>query len=265
MSVDKQPQRIQTLFGEIAPRYDFLNHLLSAGVDRYWRWKTVRRSTVPTSGDSMPETRTRAILDVCTGTADLALAYARHLKKIARRSGEDANRYRVVGTDFCEPMLEIGRRKVAAAGCAGHLVGLRVADTLHLPFKAEQFDLVSVAFGLRNVADTDAGIAEMARVCRIGGRVAILEFTMPRGRLIGSLYRFYFRSILPKIGQWFARNRQEAYGYLPASVGEFPQYEALLARMEGAGFSQLRFYPMTFGIATLYLGTKTSRPPNATR
>ena len=238
MSVDKNAQRIQSLFGEIAPRYDFLNHLLSCGIDRYWRWRTVRRTA---------NRETRRILDVCTGTADLAIAYDRRLRRLTQ------NDHRIIGTDFCEPMLEPGRRKVARMN-ADARISLQVADTLHLPFEDGSFDLVSVAFGLRNVADTDAGLREMTRVCRPGGTVVILEFTLPRNRIIRWGYRGYFRWILPLIGQCVARNHQAAYHYLPASVGEFPQYETLLERMEQAGLTNLNMRPLSFGIATLYTG-----------
>ena len=236
MSVDKSSARVRRMFGEIAWRYDFLNRLLSLGIDRRWRRRTVR--LVPPAGEG-------AILDVCSGTGDLALAYW-------RASGPAV---RIVGADFCHPMLAIARRKCRRAG-ASDRVTLLEADTRRLPFPDGTFQIVCVAFGLRNVADTDAGLREMARVCRPGGRVAVLEFSMPRGRLLGAVYRWYFRRVLPRVGEALARNAQGAYNYLPASVGQFPEGEALLGRMRLAGLSRVEAHRFTFGIATLYVGEK---------
>jgi demethylmenaquinone methyltransferase/2-methoxy-6-polyprenyl-1,4-benzoquinol methylase len=223
------------MFGEIAERYDFLNHLLSLGIDVYWRWCTVRQ--VPPVGDA-------PILDLCTGTGDLALAYYRAAR----------GQTRVVGADFCHPMLIIGQGKAAKAQ-ADRLAFVE-ADAQQLPFASDHFQIVSVAFGLRNVTDTDRGLREMVRVCRPGGKVAVLEFSMPRWQPFRSLYRWYFQHVLPKIGQALARNRQQAYRYLPASVGEFPSGEALAHRMRAAGASQVCYFPLTLGVATLYVGTK---------
>lgn len=225
------------MFGEIAGWYDFLNHFLSLGIDRGWRRKTVKLA--PPREDAGP------ILDVCTGTADLALAYWR----------AGGKRVRVVGADFCRPMLKIGREKCRRSGAEGH-VELIEADAQHLPFPNGMFQIVCVAFGLRNVSDTDAGLREMARVCQAGGSVAVLEFSQPKSRLFAAIYNWYFRRLLPKIGQTLARNSQEAYNYLPASVGEFPQGEALVERFRAAGLRDVRFIPFTFGVATLYIGTK---------
>jgi demethylmenaquinone methyltransferase/2-methoxy-6-polyprenyl-1,4-benzoquinol methylase len=235
MAVDKSEARVRRMFGEIAARYDFLNHLLSLGVDIYWRWRTVRK--VPPKGDA-------PILDLCTGTGDLALAYYRAGK----------GRSPIVGADFCHPMLVIGRDKAEQAH-AGQ-VGFVEADAQKLPFPDNQFQIVSVAFGLRNVTDTDRGLREMVRVCRPGGRIAVLEFSMPDWQPFRFLYGWYFRRLLPRIGQALTRNRQEAYNYLPQSVGEFPSGEALSERMRLAGASQVRYYSLTLGVATLYVGSK---------
>jgi demethylmenaquinone methyltransferase/2-methoxy-6-polyprenyl-1,4-benzoquinol methylase len=224
------------MFGEIASRYDLLNHLLSAGVDRYWRYRTVK--LVPPRGDG-------PILDVCTGTGDLALAYWRAAGK----------RVPVVGADFTRPMLLVGQEKVRRVG-ASQQVRLVEADTQQLPFSDNLFEIVCVAFGLRNVSDTDQGLREMARVCRPGGHVAVLEFAMPRMWPLRTLYAWYFRLVVPRIGQTLAQNRQAAYDYLPTSVGEFPQAEALAERMRNAGLGDVRYYRFTFGIAILYVGTK---------
>lgn len=235
MAVDKREDRVRRMFGEIAGRYDFLNHLLSLGTDVYWRWRTVRKVPPATGGP---------VLDLCTGTGDLALAYAR-----AARNGTE-----VIGADFCRPMLTIGVDKARRAGV--ERVAFVEADAQSLPFADNSFQLVSVAFGLRNVTDTDRGLREMIRVCRTGGQVAVLEFSMPGWQPFRALYGWYFRHVLPRIGQTVARNGQGAYNYLPESVGEFPAGEALAERMRAAGASQVRYYPLTLGVATLYVGTK---------
>jgi demethylmenaquinone methyltransferase/2-methoxy-6-polyprenyl-1,4-benzoquinol methylase len=227
------------MFGEIAPRYDLLNHLLSGGVDVYWRWRTVRAAR---------PCGTEPILDVCTGTGDLAFAYA--------RTGRGAP---VLGTDFTHEMLVRARAKPQAADQASDVQFLE-ADTQRLPFRDDQFQIVSVAFGLRNVTDTRGGLQEMTRVCRPGGRVVVLEFSTPRNRAFGAAYRWYFRYVLPRIGQWLARNRECAYNYLPQSVIEFPDGARLAKIMQECGLSHVSFRPLTCGIATLYIGVK---PPQA--
>jgi demethylmenaquinone methyltransferase/2-methoxy-6-polyprenyl-1,4-benzoquinol methylase len=236
MVVDKSNQRVRDMFGEIAPNYDRMNHVLSMNVDHYWRWKTVRE--VPPQGDA-------PILDVCTGTGDLALSYA-------KKAGPGV---KIVGSDFTREMLAVGEAKTRKRGLDGQLTFVE-ADTQQLPFPADEFQIVTVAFGLRNVSDTDLGLREMTRVCQPGGKVAILEFSLPTWQPMKAFYGFYFRNILPRIGQLFAKNKNEAYNYLPQSVGEFPAGEALAERMRAAGLSEVRFLPLTFGIATLYVGTK---------
>lgn len=224
------------MFGEIAPRYDLLNRLLSLGIDRSWRRRTIR--LVPPQGDA-------PILDVCTGTGDLALAYWR----------ATGGRATVVGADFCHPMLVLGHEKSQRAN-AGPGIQWVEADAQRLPFADDQFQIVCVAFGLRNVSDTDRGLGEMVRVCRPGGRVAVLEFTLPDRWPLRPLYGWYFRHILPRVGQALAKNRHAAYNYLPASVREFPQRDALAERLRSAGLTQVGFHPFTFGVATLYVGVK---------
>ena len=238
-TVDKSDVRVRRMFGEIAGRYDFLNHFLSAGTDKYWRWRTVRK--VPPQGD-------RPVLDLCTGTGDLAIAFA--------RAGRGQTP--VVASDFCHEMLVIGeakRRKWSDASCAGQITFIE-ADSQQLPLPADHFQIVSVAFGLRNVSDTDRGLREMARVCAVGGKVVVLEFSMPRWQPFRAIYGWYFRNVLPRIGQLLARNSSQAYSYLPESVGEFPSGEALAERMRDAGLSDIGIHPLTFGVATLYIGTK---------
>ncbi len=235
MAVDKSEARVRRMFGEIAGRYDFLNHFLSLGADVYWRWRTVRK--VPPTGEG-------PVLDLCTGTGDLALAYSRAA----------AGQTPVVGADFCHPMLVIGRGK--AEQVHARQVTFVEADAQRLPFPDNAFQIVSVAFGLRNVTDTDQGLREMLRVCRPGGRVAVLEFSMPTWQPFRAVYQWYFKHVLPRIGQAMARNAESAYNYLPESVGEFPSGELLAERMRAAGASEVRYYPLTLGVATLYVGTK---------
>jgi len=238
MTVDKSEQRIRSMFGEISGRYDFLNHFLSGGVDYYWRWRTVRRVRLE---PGIP------VLDVCTGTGDLALAFWRRGK----------GRVPVVGADFTHEMLELARRKVPRRGSdANAPLEFLEADAQHLPFGDRQFQVVSVAFGLRNVTDTRQGLREMTRVCRPGGRVMVLEFSLPENRLIRGVYRWYFRNILPRLGQMLARNSHAAYEYLPQSVAEFPQGAELAGMMTECGLTTVTWTPLTFGIATLYVGVR---------
>lgn len=225
------------MFGEIAPRYDFLNHLLSCNVDRYWRWRTVRK--LKPKADAGP------VLDVCTGTGDLAIAFDK----------ASDGKVPIVAADFCHEMLAIGDKKSQSHG-SGERIDFVEGDTQQLPLASDEFQIVSVAFGLRNVADTDRGLSEMVRTCKPGGKVAVLEFTTPRRQPLKALYGWYFRHVLPRIGQLLMRNNSAAYEYLPESVGEFLQYEELTQRMEAAGLQNVRFFPMTFGIATLYVGEK---------
>ena len=230
--LDKKEERIRRMFGEIAPRYDLLNHLLSFNVDKYWR-RRATRLVAPQGTDP--------ILDVCTGTGDLALAYHRASKGTVP----------IIGSDFCHPML------VRAVAKADGRVSFVEADAQKLPFPDDTFQITTVAFGLRNVTDYEIGLSELARVTKPGGRVAILEFSKPRHWLFGRLYRAYFRYLLPLVGQLFSRSKDSAYKYLPASVLEFPDYEALVARMEAHGLRDVKYHSLTFGIATLYVGVKS--------
>ena len=241
MTVDKSESRVRQMFGEISARYDLLNHLLSGGTDYYWRWRTVRLAR---------PTGVAPILDVCTGTGDLALAYW-------RASGRRAS---VVGSDFTHEMLELAREKWSRVrGLANpEQVQFVEADTQHLPFGDDQFQIVSVAFGLRNVTRTDVGLREMTRVCQPGGKVVVLEFSTPTNRLFRAFYLWYFRNVLPRIGQLLMRNQQAAYNYLPQSVSEFPQGDSLAELMRQAGLQEVVWKPLTFGIATIYVGEKPS-------
>lgn len=235
-AVDKTNQRVRRMFGSIAGRYDFLNHLLSLNIDRRWR-RSVTRLVPPVPG--VP------ILDCCTGTADLAVAYDQ-----ASNQGCP-----IVGSDFCRPMLEIGRAKTKKAGRDSRIT-LVEADTQRLPFPDAVFGIVVVAFGLRNVENTALGLSEMARVARPGGTVAVLEFSKPRGRILGGLYLAFFRQVLPRVGQAIAPNSDRAYEYLPTSVLQFPEGQAMLDLMASCGLRDPKRHVFTGGIATLYVASK---------
>lgn len=231
-----QAHRIRNLFAAIARYYDFLNSLLSLRRDKSWRRETVKASKVePTS----------KVLDVCTGTGELALAYA---DKISAQGF-------VIGSDFCFEMLAIGDQKVERRG---RNVGTSflTADTLTLPFLDDIFDVVSVGFGIRNVSDLEMGIREMTRVAAPGGRVVILEFTQPVNPLFRGLYYFYFTKILPFIGNRISGSDDDAYGYLPRSVMKFPNCDALKDVMERCGLTDVHFYRKTFGIVAIHVGKK---------
>ena len=240
--VDKSGDRVRRMFGEISQRYDLMNHLLSGGIDIYWRSYTVKK---------VPPVGTAPILDVCTGTGDLALTYWNAGKR----------NIPVFGTDFTPEMLEIARKKVSKVTGTenpGARIEFSEADTQQLPFPDNQFQIVSVAFGLRNVSDTQAGLREMVRVCQPGGSIAVLEFAQPTLPGLAGMYRWYFKNILPRVGQLFAKNREEAYHYLPASVSEFPCGQALVEIMGECGLHHVTYTPLTFGIAALYVGQKST-------
>lgn len=227
------------MFSAIAPRYDFLNRLLSCGRDRSWR-REAASLILPARGGRH--------LDVATGTADVAL-------EILRRKGSEA---RVVGSDISIEMMRIGRGKADRAGAAGRIAFVRAPGEA-LPFRDGAFDSASIAFGIRNVADRARGLSEMCRVVRAGGQVVVLEFSEPEGALFGALYRFYFRQVLPRIGGLFSK--RSAYAYLPRSVQEFPPPRAFAEMMRDAGCASVARRPLTFGIVTLYVGVVGSEHP----
>ena len=228
---DKAPDRIAGMFDAIAPKYDLLNHLLSAGIDRRWRARAIR---------TLRLTGRETLVDVCTGTGDVALA------------ADGAAR--VVGVDFAGAMLAIGVRKVRRAGEERRITLVR-GDALRLPVADGIADAVTIAFGIRNVQRTDAGCAEMARVLRRGGRLAILEFGMPRIPGVRALYEWYFNRVLPFIGSRIS-GHGGAYSYLPASVGSFPPPEEFMTLLRQSGFFDVRAVPLTFGIVYLYTAVK---------
>jgi demethylmenaquinone methyltransferase/2-methoxy-6-polyprenyl-1,4-benzoquinol methylase len=225
---------IGEMFSSIAPRYDFLNRLLSLGVDRRWRRLAVAE-TVPTTGGMF--------LDVATGTADMAL-------EILRQKGSGAS---VVGADISLEMMRVGKVKCCNTGVGDRIFFARAPGEA-LPFRDASFDSACVAFGIRNVVDRERGLREMCRAVRPGGRVVVLEFSTPPGTVFGALYRFYFRGVLPRIGGIFSRG--SAYAYLPESVLAFPEPPVFAEMMRAAGCISVTHRPLTFGIVTLYVGVR---------
>ncbi len=234
----KKGVHIQQMFGSIARVYDLLNTILSFNLDKRWRRCAVRVSNVS------PDAK---VLDVCTGTGDLAIAYSRALTG----SGK------VVGSDFCHEMVKLAGIKLRKRKLADKIKVIG-ADTLQLPFRDNYFHVSAVAFGIRNVSDLNAGIAEMARITAPGGRVVILEFSQPENPFFKAIYYFYFKKILPLVGKLISRSRYNAYSYLPSSVLNFPDRYGLKARMETCGLEDVRIYSRTLGIVTIHVGQKPS-------
>ena len=232
--LSEKGEQIQQMFGAIAPRYDFLNHLLSLGIDKRWRKAAVRLIKATENG---------RVLDVATGTGDLAL-------EIARATPDSV---RITGADFSPEMVRLGEEKVAVSPFSKR-IDLRVAPCEDLPFPSDTFDSVTIAFGIRNVVDRRLGLAEMWRVLKPAGRMVILEFSVPRSALFRALYHFYFLRVLPMIGGLFSK--YNAYKYLPDSVLEFPSSEEFCRTMTEIGLKNVRCQPLTFGIASIYTGTK---------
>jgi demethylmenaquinone methyltransferase/2-methoxy-6-polyprenyl-1,4-benzoquinol methylase len=232
--LSEKGERIQEMFDSIAPRYDFLNRVLSLGIDRQWRRFAVKQIKFADNGH---------ILDVATGTGDVAL-------EIAARTPASVS---IVGVDFSTEMVALGKEKIRNSPFAQRIT-MEVAPCEAIPFPEESFDSVTIAFGIRNVVDRLQGLKEMWRVLKPGGRVVILEFSTPRSRLFKALYYFYFLRVLPVIGGFFSKF--SAYKYLPDSVLEFPSREEFKDLMDGAGFRSPTHYDLTGGIATVYVGEK---------
>ena len=252
---DKSPDRIAGMFDAIAPRYDLLNHLLSAGIDRRWRAAAIR--SLRLSGRD-------TLLDICCGTGDVALEARRQRPSLpaeargAKAGGPPAAR--VVGVDFSAAMLARGLTKVRAAGESAHIALVR-GDAMRLPAADRSVDAVTVAFGIRNVQRPEIACAEMARVLRPGGRLAILEFGVPRIPGIKPLYLWYFTHVLPRIGRAIS-GHGAAYSYLPASVGTFAPPAEFMDTLRQAGFSDVRADPLTFGIVYLYTARRAAAAIN---
>ncbi len=227
---------VRRMFDGVAPRYDLLNHLLSFQTDRYWRWRTVRRVAAVLSRPGV-----RAV-DLCCGSGDLLIA-------LQRRAPAGAT---VFGGDFSHQMLRACQAKVSAGRLRAKVFE---SDAMQLPLASDSMDLITVAFGFRNLVNYRAGLAEMLRVLRPGGTAAILEFSTPPNRLFGAFYRFYSTRILPRIGAMLS-GVPEAYTYLPESVRKFPAAPALAEAMRAEGYRNVEFAHMTFGIVALHIGRK---------
>jgi demethylmenaquinone methyltransferase / 2-methoxy-6-polyprenyl-1,4-benzoquinol methylase len=221
------------MFDQIAGSYDFLNHLLSLNIDKTWRRRAI---------NSISTIKPKRILDVATGTADMAIAAV------------GLNPEQVVGVDVSVGMLEIGKKKILNHGLAD-VVSLIEAACEELPFSDSSFDAVIVAFGVRNFTDPDKGLREIFRVLSVGGKLVILEFSLPRQKWLRAGYRFYFHHIVPAIGKLFSRDLS-AYRYLPDSVEAFPKGEEFVAMLKSAGFSNSEYVPLSTGICGLYSGIK---------
>jgi demethylmenaquinone methyltransferase/2-methoxy-6-polyprenyl-1,4-benzoquinol methylase len=232
---------VQRMFGEIAPRYDFLNHLLSFSLDHVWRWRTAKRFRHILR---RPEAR---VLDVCCGTGDLTFALDRARASLVPDESAP-KRLPVFGSDFVQPMLDRAREK---AHKHTRLATFATADALTLPFADTSFDLLTTAFGFRNLANYESGLREFVRVLKAGGELGILEFTEPGHGPLAGIFRFYFRHILPRIGGAISGS-SEAYAYLPGSVAKFPSPEALAALMEKTGFADVRIASWNFGSVILH-------------
>ena len=228
-------ERVRAMFARISRRYDLLNHLLSANTDKRWRALVVRRARARLKVGAR-------VLDVACGTGDLSLALS---------SGIEAQ---VVGLDFCRPMLDLAARK-----SSGRSIRYVEGDALALPFADATFDAVAIAFGLRNLADTQGGLRELLRVLRPGGIAFVLEFSQPVVPGLRGLFRLYFTRVLPRVGGWLSGSRW-AYEYLPDSVARFPDQRRLAGMMRAAGFEQVEFENLTGGVAALHMGR---RPPDA--
>lgn len=227
--------QVRDMFDNIAPAYDFMNRAMTLGIDRLWRRKAIRLIA--------PEAP-RRILDVATGTADLAIEMWRRLRPAGG----------ITGIDLSDGMLDVGRRKVTAAGAASDITLLR-ADCLDLPFADGEMDCVTAAFGVRNFADLAAGYREMARVTRKGGILCVIELSTPRGAVTGPLYRLYTRTLIPAAGRLISHDTR-AYSYLPESIAAVPQGDDMCRLMEANGWRDARAIPLTFGVCTIYLSRK---------
>lgn len=231
---ENKRERVEAMFDSIAPRYDLLNRILSAGTDKGWRKKTIHE---------LSELSPATILDIATGTGDLAIEA---LKKFP-----GAN---ITGVDISMKMLEVGREKIRKKNLQDH-IKLIQADSENLPFKDESFDAVTVAFGVRNFEHLTQGLKEIYRVLQKDGKAVILEFSQPHQFPIKQLYTFYSKYILPVAGEIISRQRS-AYEYLPASVAEFPSGKDFISELKKAGFNTAEWKPLTFGIASIYIAGK---------
>ena len=230
---DNKKSQVAQMFNSIAGKYDFLNHFLSAGVDIYWRKKAI---------DFVAASKPQFILDIATGTGDFAIEALR------------VNPRKIIGVDISEGMLEVGRQKMLKKKI-NHLVELQVGDSENLQFKADEFDTVMAAFGVRNFENLPKGLSEMYRVLKPGGQLVILEFSKPTSFPFKQAYNFYFKNILPVFGKLISKDRA-AYTYLPESVQAFPDGPDFVNILKQVGFKATAWHPLTFGISSIYVGTK---------
>ncbi len=221
------------MFDSIAHRYDFLNHLLSGGIDWYWRKRAV---------DILQPQEYELVLDVATGTGDLAYSILSHSKA------------RVCGLDFALNMLELNQEKMNKID--GHRYSLACGDAESLPFESDQFDVITISYGIRNVGNMEQALTELFRVLKPGGRIGILEFSQPENQMFKRMYYFYFKNIMPAIGFVFSGNK-DAYNYLQESVSRFPSRSDFSRTLDAIGFESVHNYTMTMGISTLYIGFKS--------
>ncbi len=226
-------EQVAEMFNNIAGRYDFLNHFLSMGIDKGWRKKAIAETAMVQPGK---------ILDVATGTADLAIAAA------------SLQPDQIVGIDIADQMLAVGRKKIAEKNLS-NVITLQTADSEHLPFKTGEFDAVTCAYGVRNFEHLEAGLKDMCRVLRSGGKIIILEFSHPTAFPVKQLFGFYFKFILPLMGRLVSKHSR-AYTYLPESVMAFPQGQDFCRILTNCGFKNAKAQPLTFGICSLYTADK---------
>ena len=231
---DSKTAQVEQMFDSIAPAYDFMNRAMTFGIDKLWRRRAVKM---------IAKHAPKRILDIATGTGDLAIRLAKSLKPES-----------VVGVDLSEQMLAIGKEKVKKEGLAG-IVSLSPADCMHLPFENEIFDCVTVAYGVRNFEHLQQGYEEMHRVLRSGGVLCVIELSTPTSPLVKPFYKAYTKWIIPAVGRLVSKDVR-AYSYLPESIAAVPQGENMLALMKNAGFSQCSFIPLTFGTCTIYVAVK---------
>ena len=226
-------EQVRSMFNKIAWRYDLLNHLLSLNIDKIWRRKLVTM---------LSQKHPDSILDVATGTGDLAIAASKIKPK------------EIIGIDIADEMLEFGRKKITAKGLY-KMITLQTADSENIPYPSERFDATMVAFGVRNYESLDLGLSEMYRILKKNGTIYVLEFSVPTNKMFRPFYFFYFKNILPLIGKMVSKDTA-AYTYLPDSVSAFPSGKSFIERLEKAGFTNCTLLTLTFGIATIYTGDK---------
>jgi len=232
--LNKKSDNVAAMFNSIAAKYDFLNHFLSLGIDKLWRRRLVKQ---------LAKSNPQQVLDIATGTGDLAIQLAKHHKSV-----------NITGVDISENMLSIGREKILKRKLEGR-INLKQANSLSLPFADGEFDAAMVAFGVRNFEDLSKGITEIHRVLKNGGSLYVLEFSMPSRFPMRNLYRFYFRRVLPFVGG-IVSGSKSAYTYLPESVFAFPEKEKFVEIMANAGFKNCSYKRLTFGVASIYVGRK---------